>query len=148
MLPRASFFAWKLMHLKTPTHDWAQSIGISLAPMCCLCNNNLEKDLHLLFYCIFATFLWIWILQVAGVGTVTPISPSEIWQVLSLNCDKLARKGASSIFFTTIFVIWKCRNVLTLRKSKASHMKVKIYLTELLCSSLRRLDKSFSGRPL
>ena len=53
MLPRVSFFALGMMHRKAPTHAWAQSVGISLASMCCLCNKNLETDLHLLFLCPF-----------------------------------------------------------------------------------------------
>ena len=117
--PRVSCFAWRLMHGRTPTQDWAQSIGFNLAPRCCLCNNNPETALHLLFLCPFASTLWQWILSTAGISYVPPIHPFnistagisyvppihpfKIWQDLSFHSDKLARKGASSILFTNSY---------------------------------------------
>ncbi|XXG72359.1 hypothetical protein AAC387_Pa07g1479 [Persea americana] len=58
MLPRISSFAWRMMHCKTPTQDWAQSIGFSLVSRCCLYANNMESVLHLYFHCPFSTSLW------------------------------------------------------------------------------------------
>lgn len=85
-----------------------------------------------------------------GVAMAGPLSPSKIWHALSLNSNRLACKGAASIFFTSTFAIWKCRNGFFYSDSRASQTKVKIYLTltELLSASLSRTEKFFSGRPL
>ena len=146
--PRVVFFAWRLMHRKTPTLSWVQSIGISLAPMCCLCNSSSKSDTHLFLYCSFASLIWSWVLNAAGVRSPYQFSPSQIWDALASNSDKLPCKGASSIFSSTAFVIWKCRNHYIFRDIRASQTKAKRYLFELLPFSLRQINKHFSGRPL
>ena len=58
-----------------------------------------------------------------------------------------AREPAS-IFFTTTFAIWKCRNDVIFCNSRASQTKVKLYLTEPFSASLSYIAKPFSCRSL
>ena len=145
---RVAFFAWRLMLRKTPTLSWVQSIGISSASRCFLCKSSTESDIHHLFFYPFAASIWSWVLKAAGVRSPSSFSPTQIWYDLSFDCDKFARKGTSSILFTTAFVIWKCRNDYIFDNVRASQTKAQIHLSELLSFSLRRIDKPFSGKPL
>lgn len=73
-----------------------QSIGISLAPRCCLCDKHLETTLYLLSLCPFASSPWQWILSTAGIRYVPPISPSRIWGFLF---------GAFCLVFPHLFLL-------------------------------------------
>ena len=119
-LPRVSFFAWRLLHHKTATQVLAQSAGLNLASRSCLCKADLESTPHLLFFCSFAYGIWYWVLNSAGAAVVGPLSPFKFWRPLSQNNKKQACKGVASIFFTTSFVIWKCRNEVIFSNSRAS----------------------------
>lgn len=146
--PKVSFFAWRLLHGKNPSQDRAQACGFSLASRCCLCKSEQETTTHLLFYCEFASSIWNQIVQASEVSLVGPLSPSKLWYALSNNSDSFACKGAASIFFSTSFAIWICRNYDYLhRNSRVSQTKVTSYLSELLLASLK-IEKPFSGRPL
>ena len=69
-LSLVSFFAWRLLHGKTPTQAWVQSAGLYLASRCCLCKVDLESTPHLLFLCSFASGIWHWVLNSAGAAVV------------------------------------------------------------------------------
>lgn len=56
--------------------------------------------------------------------------------------------GASSIFFSNVSAIWKCRNDHIFKNVRASQTKAKVYLSELLSFSLSQIAKPFSDRPL
>lgn len=116
---------------RTPTLSLVQSLGISLASRCSLCNSSTESDPHLFFFCPFASSVCTWVLIGAGIKPPYQFSPSWIWHKLSSNCDRLACKGASSIFFSSVFAIWKCRNNHIFRDVRASQTKAKIYLSNL-----------------
>ena len=145
--PRVSFFTWRLLHGKTPTQSWAQAAGFNVASRCCLCKAKLEITPHLLFLCSFVSSIWSRILQGAAVSMDGPMSPSKIWYALTFNSNKLAYKGATTIFFSATSVLWKCRNDNLYSNSRVSQTRVKNYLVELLSASLR-IEKPFSGRPL
>ena len=81
-----------------------------------------------------------------GIGSSSPQVPLLL--ALSLHSDSLACKGATSIFFTTTFAIWKCRNEVIFCNSRASQTKVKLYLTKLLSTSLNRIANLYFGRSL
>ena len=72
-----------------------------------------------------------------------PSYPSKLQHALSLNGDKQSCKGATSIFFSTAFAIWNCRNDTTYNSSRAYQTKIKLYLKELLQASFSRVDKPF-----
>lgn len=73
-----------------------------------------------------------------SIGYIMTCILSGLLQASSLHSDSLAYKGAAAIF-TTAFAIWDCRNDVIFYNSRASQTKVKLYLTELLSASLKRI---------
>ena len=76
--PKTTCFIWRLIHRKTPTQAWDQSMGINMAPRCFLCCTNVETDLHLFFYCNFPHEWWSWFLQVLGQPILHPPSTDHL----------------------------------------------------------------------
>ena len=64
--PRISCLGWRLLHRRTPTQDWAKSIGVHLASRCILCCREEESDLHVFFTCYFASNIWNWLIATSG----------------------------------------------------------------------------------
>ena len=109
MNPKFSFFSWRVLYRRIPTDHWAQKIGVNLSTICSLCNSDDESIGYLFFSCPYAIELWLWILKTASFNS-THFNPCHLWSSLCSGCDKLAKKGMTIVFFSTIYVIWKTRN--------------------------------------
>lgn len=67
--PTNTCFAWRFFHGKTPTSMWVQSVGIPSVSRCPLCLVQEESKIHLFFRCKFASILWHWLLDAAGLSS-------------------------------------------------------------------------------
>lgn len=56
--PKCLFITWLLMHEKLATCHYLLKIGVSVDPVCCLCEHESETLDHLFFECDFSKNIW------------------------------------------------------------------------------------------
>ncbi|XXG83170.1 hypothetical protein AAC387_Pa10g0984 [Persea americana] len=65
--------SWRLLHRKSPTVAWAQSIGVHLAGSCPSCFKHNESDCSIFFYGgSFSPGIWKDLLSISGSGILDP----------------------------------------------------------------------------
>lgn len=142
MSPTISCFIWRLLHKKTSTQNWAQSIGANLAPQCALCWINEESEQHL-FSCDFAKSLWRWLLSSVGITSPLPIAATYIWMAISIGRDPSEAHWTALVFSCTICFIWIHRNDTTFCDRSISTEWARRHLREHLSTSIRSLRVMF-----
>lgn len=70
-IPRHCFITWMALHRGLKTRYKLLSWGLSVDPICVMCNLMLEDDVHLLFTCNYAASVWSKLMQLLGLSCVT-----------------------------------------------------------------------------
>ena len=128
-------FHLALLHRKSPTRCWAQSIGISFASRCPLCKSDSEIGIHLFIRFPFAAELWAWLLSVYNKPMPYHFSAGALRNAFPLGLDEQGRKLATAIFFHIISLVWYARNEITFNSNFISPSRLK----------LRALDRILEG---
>lgn len=145
MSPRISCFIWRLLHKKTPTQNWTQSIGANLAPKCALCCVNEESE-HLFFSCDFAKSLWRWLLSSVSITSPLPNSATYIWTAILIGRNASEAHWTALVFSHTIYFIWIDRNDTIFCDRSISTEWARRHLREHLSTSIRSPRVMFRGR--
>ncbi|XP_074298919.1 uncharacterized protein LOC141629897 [Silene latifolia] len=110
--PHIKIFLWKLVHGILPTADVLIRRGMSVNPICSLCQKNCETLSHLFRDCDFTQHIW----AASHLGIQTNVSshiPFCTWFQDFLSYITWFSSGDISLpllFLLTLYAIWKHRN--------------------------------------
>eukprot|EP00268_Persea_americana_P067321 TRINITY_DN92523_c0_g1_i1.p2 TRINITY_DN92523_c0_g1~~TRINITY_DN92523_c0_g1_i1.p2 ORF type:complete len:102 (-),score=13.03 TRINITY_DN92523_c0_g1_i1:99-404(-) len=60
------------------------------------------------------------------------LSPASLWNVISSNCDSIARQAMASVFMSTTYFLWKARNEYTFNSIQPYITRIKKWIIDLL----------------
>ncbi|MQL68343.1 hypothetical protein Taro_000634 [Colocasia esculenta] len=109
--PRASLFAWRILHRAVPTDDRISDCGVNLASSCSCCSSPSTKDLdHLFLKGDLAVALWDWARPLLHGQVIGSHITSTLWNIVSV----VNNRSATGFIFTYVVLlvlweIWKYR---------------------------------------
>lgn len=111
-IPRQNFHTWLVLLDRCPTRDRMLRWGLTVSPLCLLCNNAPESRNHLYFDCNFAFDLWALSARRCG------ITPNRSWQdtisqLRNLPSGRLSKPHRLLVLLawqSTIYWLWHERN--------------------------------------
>lgn len=111
-IPRQCFISWIALHRGLKTRFKLLSWGMSVDPVCALCNLMLEDDFHLLFKCCYAVTVWSELMILLGLRCVSHSDwESQIqWCVIHLRGDSSTGTIRKLSLNAYIYHIWVERN--------------------------------------
>lgn len=138
-IPKHNFLAWLFVNNRCPTRDRLLGWGLTVDPMCLLCNSAPESRDHLLFICPYS---WeVWSRTSDRCQVVTPRDWMGIVDYLNtIQLPKLKKKLLLITWQCAIYLIWSERNARLHRNcSRSPHnLLSSLYLiVKNRCSSLR-----------
>lgn len=108
-IPKHAFVAWVNMRHRLPTRDRMLSWGVTVPPLCLLCNVHDETRQYLFFDCPFAEEVWHYFTSRAHVSPPTTFEDGIRW--LKNPCrDKVVATILRIAYQAAMYFIWRERN--------------------------------------
>lgn len=146
-IPKHKFLTWLFVLDRCPTKDRMASWGLTVDPLCVLCNAECESRDHLFFNCPFTRDIW------EALTRRSPFSAPSNWQdvMLALRSTTLTKPWRLLILLTwqaTIYFSWSERNSRIHRstfRQSPSIMKEVDKAIKLKIAALRATDSVLSS---
>lgn len=108
-IPRHDFLAWLVVLDRCPTRDRLLSWGLTVNPLCLLCNSENESRDHLFFKCDYTHALWSGIAQRCNLLALHSWNDT-LTQLQGLSANRSIRRLTLMAVKATIYWIWNERN--------------------------------------
>lgn len=146
-IPRNSFISWLVLRRRLPTRDRLRRWGMTVPEECVLCSAAPETHHHLFFECTFSASIWNYY-----AGKVWPNPPADIhsaaaWINFSRSSSTQERCIIKLIFQSSIYVIWKERNLRIFTGQVAPSLSARAALDRQIRDRLLSVKPSQSLQP-
>lgn len=102
--PKVNHFLWRVCRDNLPTKDNLRKRRMTVDPVCCMCGEEMETTLHILFRCTYAIQVW----GRCPIRLSTSLG-SSTKQIIGNLFDILPMEGKTLASFI-LWTIWKHRN--------------------------------------
>uniref|UniRef100_A0A1J3HRV0 Reverse transcriptase zinc-binding domain-containing protein n=1 Tax=Noccaea caerulescens TaxID=107243 RepID=A0A1J3HRV0_NOCCA len=145
-IPRHAFGCWVVARNRMHTRDRLISWGLSVSPLCLLCNAQHENRQHLFFDCAFTAEIWRSYVAAANLSPPTLFEDLLRWIVKPSN-DKNLNRIMRLLFQATIYLIWKERNTRLHDNTSRSPSSIKVVINQLMRCKLDPLSRAQPNTP-
>ncbi|XP_020866133.1 uncharacterized protein LOC110224415 [Arabidopsis lyrata subsp. lyrata] len=108
-IPKHAFICWVVAWNRLHTRDRLTSWGLSVSPLCVLCNACHESRDHLVFECVFSQEVWKFFTSRANLTPPSSFMASLLW-IKTASRDSNLSLILKLIFQAAIYLLWKERN--------------------------------------
>lgn len=135
------FITWLLLHEKLATCSYLRRIGISIDPMCCICERNEEILDHLFFECEFSRGVWKRMADWCGVQrTVERWELEKIFLISRCTNNNKQQRLYRCMFAVVSYHLWRERNARRLQGRRTTEEMI-VRQCQIMMSVCKCRDK-------